>query len=364
MENLSVGVSGLVTALDAAWSCRLPLWVWGSPGIGKSSIVRAWAQARGLEFRDERASQLDPVDLRGLYKIEKGRTRWYPPSWLPDRGQGLFFWDELGQAPRSVQAALLQSILDRKVGDYEWPPGWLQIAASNRESDRAGVSVITPLLGRFVHIFYSPNIDDWSQWALGTALEGAHLTPIGTRDELTGRAIRPEVIAFLKFRPALLNQWKPDGAIAQPTPRTWEFASRLYAAGVTSTAYGLAILGAAVGEGAAAEFLAFIKIYNDLPDIKEVLAHPDSLNINRAPDVLWAICSAVSVYAGPEHWPAVLRIAGKLIDNSIGAAAQNEFRPGAECAAFLVKTMLKKHKDLASTPQFAEWWKKYGKKIL
>ena len=40
--------------------------IWGSPGIGKSSVVSAVAKKNKLEFIDLRLSQLAPTDIRGL----------------------------------------------------------------------------------------------------------------------------------------------------------------------------------------------------------------------------------------------------------------------------------------------------------
>ena len=44
--------------LDTRW----PAFVWGAPGVGKSSVVRAVAEARGLALVDVRAPLLDPTD--------------------------------------------------------------------------------------------------------------------------------------------------------------------------------------------------------------------------------------------------------------------------------------------------------------
>ena len=41
---------------------KLPVFIWGSPGIGKSSIVKAIAEEQKLEFLDLRLSLLDPTD--------------------------------------------------------------------------------------------------------------------------------------------------------------------------------------------------------------------------------------------------------------------------------------------------------------
>lgn len=93
--------------------------IWGAPGIGKSSIVAQVAAAHGLEFVDVRLSQLAPTDLRGLPVPENGRSRWYPPEFLPEQGRGVLFLDELNMAPPTMQGIAQQLVLDRR-GGSEW----------------------------------------------------------------------------------------------------------------------------------------------------------------------------------------------------------------------------------------------------
>ena len=83
--------------------------LWGPPGVGKSSIVRSIAKQKKLELLDVRASLLDPTDLRGIPTVKKGKAKWCPPSFLPSdpKSKGLLFFDELNAAPPLVQGKLL-----------------------------------------------------------------------------------------------------------------------------------------------------------------------------------------------------------------------------------------------------------------
>src|SRR5436190_23864530 len=116
----------LRTFLDKLVSNHLFLstMIWGPPGIGKSSIVAQLAAAHGLDFVDVRLSQLAPTDLRGLPVPENGRSKWFPPEFLPDHGHGILFLDELNMAPPAMQGIAQQLILDRRVGSYVVPTGW------------------------------------------------------------------------------------------------------------------------------------------------------------------------------------------------------------------------------------------------
>ena len=200
--------SKLYGALRALIGERVPLHIWGPCGTGKSQIVRQVASDLGYEFLDVRAVQLDPVDLRGLPRISSDQTAWVPPKFLPNSGKGILFLDELTSAPQMTQAGCYQLVLDRRLGEYRLPDEWVVIAAGNPASER-GVhfAMPRPLRNRFVHLDLEPDLEDWSKWAIK-----AH--------------VRPEIIAFLRFKPELLHAADvTSDANAWPTPRSWEMAS-------------------------------------------------------------------------------------------------------------------------------------------
>jgi hypothetical protein len=265
-------------ALQSLLPTRRPLYLWGPPGVGKSSLVRQAAHQLGMQLVDVRAVLLDPVDLRGLPHVNgEHRAYWCPPAFLPHDAdsQGVLFLDELAQAPPLVQAACLQLTLDRSIGEYQLPTGWAVVAASNRQEDWAGAHrLISPLLNRFIHLDLEVALEDWQSWAVATG-------------------IRPEVRAFLNYRPALLFQFDPAaGARSFPTPRSWEFVSQVLPQTPADLLH--PVLAGCVGEGPAAEFTAFVRLYQQLPDPAAVLANPQSAPVPTEPAVLYAPCGALT----------------------------------------------------------------------
>lgn len=243
-NELQTYLSALVTG-----DLKLSTMIWGPPGVGKSSVVAQVAQRHGLDFVDVRLSQLAPTDLRGLPVPEAdgqggGVSRWYPPEFLPRGGQGVLFLDEVNMAPPTMQGMAQQLILDRRVGSYVLPDGWFVWAAGNRKEDRASVfDMPAPLANRFLHLTVRPDFDSWRAYALA-------------------RGLHEHVIAFLTFRPELLWRLDPQQP-AWPSPRAWEMAARLHRAGLDATP--------AIGDAAGAEFSAFVRLYEQLPDLGTVL---------------------------------------------------------------------------------------------
>ena len=266
---MSLTPAELQTYLSAlvAQGLKLSTMIWGPPGVGKSSIVAQIAAARGLDFVDVRLSQLAPTDLRGLPVPEadgqgSGVSKWYPPEFLPRGGQGILFLDEVNMAPPTMQGMAQQLILDRRVGSYELPDGWFVWAAGNRKEDRASVfDMPAPLANRFLHLTVRADFDSWRAYALG-------------------RNLHEHVVAFLTFRPELLWRLDPQQP-AWPSPRSWEMASRLHRAGLDASP--------AIGEAAGAEFGAFVRLYEQLPDLGLVLTGQGaSLRLPDEPSVRYA----------------------------------------------------------------------------
>lgn len=287
--------SQIASALTTLLDIRQPVFLWGAPGVGKSQVVAQAAASRGLELIDVRAVLLDPVDLRGLPRIDaQGSAVWCPPSFLPRGGRGVLFLDELNTAPPLVQAACYQLILDRKLGEYVLPEGWTVLAAGNRESDRAITHRMpSALANRLVHLDFEPDLDDWLAWAEGAGLD---------------RRIR----AFLRFRPKLLHAHDPASSEkAFPSPRSWEFAARILAARPQAEILSNLLRGT-VGEAAALECMGYLAICEALPEAEAVLANPGGVRIPEEPAAIYAMCESVARRASDSTMPSLAVLAGRL----------------------------------------------------
>lgn len=271
--------SQLFAAINGLLDCRLAGMVWGPPGIGKSDIMAQVAAHRakrikGYELRDVRLGMMDPTDIKGFPApdLTKKHMFWLPPNWLPTKGSGLLFLDELSSAPPMVQASAYQLILNRRVGDYELPPGWDTMGAGNNEGDRAVAHrMSTALANRMIHLRAEVDLDEYVAYA----------------DKM---GITDNTISFNRFRPNLLHDFKPDAKEhAFPTPRSWFFVDNIMK---NSNLHGDTLrqtLSGAVGPGAAGEYLAFIQVVKDLPTREEIKLNPKKVPVPTSPAVLHAV---------------------------------------------------------------------------
>jgi hypothetical protein len=267
--------SSISAALQSLITAHQPVFIWGSPGVGKSSVVAKLARSLNYKLQDVRALLLDAVDVRGLPHLgPDGRSTWATPDFLPTEGRGLLFLDELNAAPSMVQAAFYQLVLDRRLGEYVLPDEWVIVAAGNRDSDRAHTSRMpTPLRNRFVHLEFETDPGEWCNWAISAN-------------------IRPEVIAFIRFRPELLSQFDRD-VNAFPSPRSWQFVSRILDSAPDASIEHEMFAGA-VGSGAATEFSGFLRMFRELPNIDAILLSPTTETVPEEPAAQYAVASALA----------------------------------------------------------------------
>ena len=320
----------LATFLAAAIPARLPVLVTGAPGVGKSDIVAQACEAAGADLILSHPAVADPTDAKGLPWVGKdGDSATFLPFGelaraLKATKLTVWFLDDLGQAPPSVQASYMQLLLARRVNGHALPDCVTFVAATNRRTDRAGVSgILEPVKSRFAAIVeLAPNLDDWCNWAF------AHDIPA-------------ELIAFLRFRPELLCKFTPSADLTNcPLPRTWSHAAKLMLLNLPSAVEHAALVGA-VGEGAAVEFVAFRKLFAELPNIDGILIDPDKAKIPDQPATLYAVVTALGMKATPKNFPRVARYAERLMGKQHG-----------EFAALLLRDAVRRDATIMQTPAF------------
>jgi len=337
--------SQISKALQMLVQIHQPVMVWSVYGQGKSAVAKQVAESFNTPdkseygFIDLRATLLDPVDLMGVPTVVNGKTHWAAPGILPVEGYGLIIIDELPTAAPMVQAALLQLMLDRKIGEYELPKGWSIIAAGNRTGDRSGAGRLNmALANRMVHVDMDVDLDDWVAWALDNV--DFELEKVNAREHNGRLPIKTEVISFCRFRPNLLSDPDPSRTeYAQATPRTWEFVSNIMHNGIDPDIE-YDVYKGTIGEGPAAELLAFLKIYRNLPNRDQILMDPEGAHVPTDPATLYAICGSLSVASS---------------EQTIGNIVKYSNRLPSEFSVLLMNDSVKKCPEVVNTRAFISW---------
>lgn len=296
----------------------------GAPGGGKSACAREVINELGIDNVVEfTASLRDPVDVLGTPNNTGEYTKWTPPEEFYQLRQGVgkaaLILEELSDAPVPMQNALCGIIYDRRAGNLPLSDELFIIATGNRTEDKSGANRITSKLANRTRRFdFVENVDDWTNWALDNDID-------------------PVLIQFIRFRPGLLSDFDPN-RFANPTPRAWERVN-LIPSSLDSALFFDNVAGE-VGEGAAAEYTGFKRIYDALPNIDALLLDPKNADVPDDPAVLYAITGALARKATKDNFDRVATYINRL---------------SPEFGVMTVKDAMKLTPAIRTTRSFIEW---------
>jgi hypothetical protein len=357
LEAIKIGISAAIANIEdpnTGIKGGLSYLIVGPPGVGKSDIVEQACKevthtvTTGGVIHEESTHLIishpvvsDPVDYKGLPfvvdSVDGEKVAEFMPfgellALMTAKVPTVFFLDDLGQAPQSVQAACMQLLLARRINGHMISDFVIFVAATNRHSDKAGVSgILEPVKSRFTSILnLEPDLEDWVAWANKTEQP-------------------PEVIQFLRFRPAMLHNWAPRREIVNSScPRSIHNVCKLISYGVPQAMEYEMISGAA-GEEFAAEFLGFLRIYRDLPDPDLVLANPETADVPTDPATMYALVGALS------H---------RVVEKTFDALVTYADRIPAEFSVLMVKDAVTRDDTLVQTTGFIKWATKHTNVVI
>lgn len=282
-----------------------PVMLWGAPGVAKSAITFQLGERTNRKVIEFRTNIREPVDVRGcpVPDPETGTTRWYVPDELPqvkrDGERGILFLDEINTGSPQMMAVMFGLVLDRRVGEYTLPDGWVIVAAGNRMIDKASANrMSTALRSRFAHVYIEADIDTWCDWA--------------TRND-----IAPELVAFQRLRrgenggKGVLHIMPVGDDNAFPTPRTWARCSKYVKA---PRKHRMRLFATHVGDAYAAELDGFIDLYHSIGSLEEIVKNPDKAPVPTEPSLRYAVVTGIARLATKANLANVVKFAKRLED--------------------------------------------------
>ena len=271
-------------AITACVNSKITALLCGSPGLGKTALLREVARECGLPCHELLASNCDAVDIAGLPYINPSDGE-FRRSMLPQiraciDAPGILFLDELTTVSASVRAPLMRLLLERNAGGHALHRDSVVIAAANKpEECPGGIELDAASINRVVKLDdFQPSLDEIQEY-FKTAQESGSRAYEEFLDFAATLGVNSDLLDMSPPRTAI------DSGLPFGSPRAWDRGLQVYAAycAAANVGYnaskdedhvGYSLLAGAVGEHKAIAFFGIRKQRKNLPDVNEILKEP------------------------------------------------------------------------------------------
>lgn len=274
------------------WAAKVPINLVGAPGVGKTTAVdsfaaRLQAKDKDMGYWTSILSMKGPEDF-GLPAPDGGTLKYLFPPDLPignPNAKGVLFLDEWDRCnDMATRNAAMQLTLGGHFHGTKLSPGVFTILAMNGTSDIDTVELSEAARTRMVHIYIGTQApgywDSWTRWAAKAN-------------------VNPVVAGFSRFRSDLFKKGEQFEELARYNPRTSghllnKLRAAIEAATFLTADIRQALYAGAVGDDVALQFLAYETMWQEVPDLDEVLAHPTTTKVPTSNGVFFAVAMAIA----------------------------------------------------------------------
>jgi hypothetical protein len=335
-QRIAVRVDQLEDQLALGVATKQITYIEGPPGVGKTGIIKNFAEENGYEPLCFMVSECLPEDFGGIVAADlaEGVARRLMPDIVARMHSEhartgkpiLAFFDEINNGSQMVFSSCMKLLHEGVAAGFAVPEGTVFVAAGNPpETSSVAQELPAPLYNRMANLqFDGPTIAEFERYAMR-------------------RGVHPAVMSFLNQNPQwLLDNADFTGTGAQPTPRSWEAVSDVLnvidkAKGVDKAQRSftrVVAIAARVGDSAARMMEATLK-------------HADQLeswaNIRRTPESAKATESFV-----PAYMQVVAVVPNVKDSDDLRAALTYVRRLPAEIKSFFIRSLLDKDKAMTS----------------
>lgn len=341
--RINKAIQLLVTIMDVAvnkgeYACVRLL---SGPGLGKSSAVREAAAILSKKYGKKcgvklvRLCEVEQPDVKGygIADVEARKMIFTSPYWeidtLVDGEFGFVFFDEQPQAADDVNKVWAEIADQRRVGDYFIPDNWLVVSAGNREGDRSGArKTMAFIQNRIVDINIDPDkaaLVDWME------RHNIHHTIISYTEAFPAEVLADKV-------PEKPGPFCTPRSLCKLSPYIDEMSIEMF----TEYAAG------AIGEGAAAKFVAHLRVHDELPTYAQIVKSPKTTKVPERPDAVYATVRMVAHNVDKDTAVQAFEYLGRL---------------PPEFQATALRHSVRKTPTIVQHPEFATWLRS-NKKLL
>jgi hypothetical protein len=220
------------------------------------------------------------------------------------------------KAPKLLQVIFTRMMLERMVGDVPLPEGSIIFATSNNSSDGVGDSMLAHAGNRVcIMKMAKPTVKEWLLWAT---------------ENLVHRSVR----SFVSSTPSCMNSYltgdqddntyifnpkKPQMSFVSPRSlaKCSVIVQNKDALGENATMVALA---GTIGLSAAKQMSAFLSLESQLPDFKDIIKAPDSIDVPKdMASLLMVMFQAVDVVDTQDELGKFMKFVKRVASDEVQA---------------------------------------------
>ena len=317
------------------------------PGQGKSDFVSGLRQkmsdmtGQSWGFVSFMPATFTVPDLMGFLvpsKTETGEhiSRFTTPAWMIDDDgrhintyeRGIVFVDEYGQGEADVKRATADLFLNGRVGPHKLHDGIVVIAASNRSTDRSGVTKSFDfVINRRLEINITPDLASWENWAHKSGVDPLFVAFANQNPE----------IVFAGVVPAKQGPYcTPRSLVACST----DLRSVTPKGNLPTDARAIELASGSIGEAAAQQLFAFIRMGYELPSFDEIIDDPSGTRVPKKADAMM-----LSIY----------QLSARVTEKTAAPVLEYVDRFPKEFAATFARSTCARMPELVMTQAFGDW---------
>jgi len=297
---------------------KVPIFLCGEPGIGKTAMGQEIATELGYEYAPIDCATLELGDLGTPYQDkESGCTEFLPNARFGiHKGKDVvMLLDELTKSARPVMNMLMPTFNDRRLYDKNLTDGSVVFATGNMTTDGVGDNMPPHFISRIDYLYVrKPDAEAWLTWA-------------------RNNKINPTLMAWVYKNPHCLQSYtdfagKDFNPKAPPNPYIYfpQLPKRSFVAPRSLARASIILdrrdvlsesvihknLAGVIGASAAADLQAYSSVEQELEDWANIIKDPTGV---RVPDNPIAVCIQVQQalnYATKDNLTAVVKYVKRL----------------------------------------------------
>lgn len=248
---------------------------------------------------------------------------------LEEYDGGIIFVDEADKMDVDIKKCIGEAALSGRLGPHTLPPGWVIWMAGNREGDRSGSTrELDHLINRRMEVDIRDDYAGWEAWAFKNGVSA---------ETITFAQQNPQIV-FSDKAPEKQGPWCTPRSLVETDELMRDFSDetgRVPTEGTIRT-----YVAGGIGEAAAAQLFAFIRLGHEMPPLDEIIAKPADTKLPDKPDAQMLVCYSLAARIDAHNAEPIIKYVERM---------------PKEFALTFARAACNRDYKLAITPAFRAW---------